>query len=142
MIVLLIFFQSDLYLRLQIGSVLVHLAIHSQSSEVRRIAIQTIEAAVASLQHLVSLMLREALTASLIKEKSAPVKTAVLREEAEKPAVDMQRRYATLLLCCGNKEAAAGEKDDQLVDLIVLAHHSTICELSCYIDCRKDPTKY
>jgi len=126
---------------LQIGFVFVHLAIHSQSSKVRRIAIQTIESAVASLQQLVSLMLREALTASLIKEQSGPGKSALVREEVEKPAVDMQRRYAALLLCCGNKEAAVGEKDDQLVDLIVLAHHSTTCEFSrCSINCREDST--
>ena len=82
------------------------------------------------LPQLVSLILREALTASLIKEKSAPVKSVPVRDEVEKPAVDKQRRYATLLLCCGIKEeGAAGEKDDQLVDLIVLAHHSAICEL-------------
>ncbi|KAG1734519.1 armadillo-type protein [Suillus lakei] len=115
-------------LRLQIGSVLVHLSIHSQSSEVRRTALQTIEAAVALLPQLVIPILREALTASLIKEKSAAIKSAPVREETEKPAPDNQRRYAALLLCCGNKEeAGAGEKDDQLVDLIVLAHHSAVC---------------
>ncbi|KAG2121247.1 armadillo-type protein [Suillus clintonianus] len=114
-------------LRLQIGSVFVHLSIHSQSSEVRRLAIQTIEAAVALLPQLVILILREAMTASLIKEKSAAVKSAPVREETEKP-VDKQRRYAALLLCCGHKEeAGAGEKDNQLVDLIVLAHHSAVC---------------
>ncbi|OJA10082.1 hypothetical protein AZE42_06300 [Rhizopogon vesiculosus] len=111
-------------LRLQIGSVLVHLAIHSQSSESRRMVIQTIENAAASLRQLVSLILREALTATLIKDKS--VNSTPVREEAEKPVVDMQRRYAALILCCGNKEAATGENDDQLVDFIVLAHHSTI----------------
>ncbi|KAJ8595557.1 ARM repeat-containing protein [Rhizopogon salebrosus TDB-379] len=114
-------------LRLQIGSVFIHLAVHSQSSEVRRTAIQTVETAVASLRQLVGLVLREALTASLIKEMSAPVKSTPVKDETEKPAVDMQRRYAALLLCCGKKEAAAEEKDDHLVDLIVLAHHSTIC---------------
>ncbi|KAG1731829.1 armadillo-type protein [Suillus paluster] len=115
------------HLRLQIGSVFVHLSIHSQSSEVRRATIQTIEAAVALLPQLVSLILREALTVSLIKEKSSAIKSVPVREEAEKP-VDKQRRYAALLLSCGGKEeAAAGEKDEQLVDLIVLAHHSAIC---------------
>jgi hypothetical protein len=127
-IVLLSFFHFDVYPRLQIGSVLVHLAIHSQSSESRRMVIQTIENAAASLRQLVSLILREALTATLIKDKS--VNSTPVREEAEKPVVDMQRRYAALILCCGNKEAATGENDDQLVDFIVLAHHSTICELS------------
>jgi hypothetical protein len=115
---------------LQIGSVFVHLSIHSQSSEIRKVAIQTIEAAVQSLPQLVIPILREALTASLIKERSAPVKSAPLKEETEKPAPDNRRRYAALLLCCGNKEVAGtGERDDQPVDLIVLAHHSAICEL-------------
>ncbi|KAG2115671.1 armadillo-type protein [Suillus cothurnatus] len=98
------------------------------SSEVRKVAIQTIEAAVQSLPQLVIPILREALTASLIKERSAPVKSAPLKEETEKPVPDNRRRYAALLLCCGNKEVAGtGERDGQLVDLIVLAHHSTIC---------------
>ncbi|KAG1774599.1 armadillo-type protein [Suillus placidus] len=115
-------------LRLQIGSVFVHLSVYSQSSEVRRAAIQSIEAAVQLLPRLVIPVLREALTASLIKEKSAAVKSAPVKEETEKPAPDNQRRYAALLLCCGNKEeAGAGERDDQLVDLIVLAHHSAVC---------------
>jgi hypothetical protein len=115
---------------LQIGSVFVHLSIHSQSSEVHRAAIQTIEAAVQLLPQLVIPILREALTASLIKEKSAAVKSAPAKEEAEKPAPDNRRRYAALLLCCGNKEElGASERDDQLVDLIVLAHHSAVCEL-------------
>jgi len=94
------------------------------------------EAAAVSLPQLVSMMLRETLTALLIKEKSAPIKSALVKGEDENPNVDMQRRYATLLLCCGSKEATAGEKDDQLIDLIVLAHHSTICEfLCCSMDC-------
>ena len=84
-----------------------------------------------SLPQLVSMMLRETLTALLIKERSAPIKSALVKGEDENPNVDMQRRYATLLLCCGSKEATAGEKDDQLIDLIVLAHHSTICEFLC-----------
>ncbi|KAG1831619.1 armadillo-type protein [Suillus variegatus] len=114
--------------QLQLGSVFIHLSIHSQSSEVRRIAIQTIEAAVQSLPQLVISILREALTASLIKEKSAVVKNASVTEETEQPAPDNQRRCAALILCCGNKgEAGAGERDDQLVDLIVLAHHSAVC---------------
>lgn len=142
-VVLLALFHFDVHLRLQIGSVFIHLAVHSQSSEVRRTAIQTVETAVASLRQLVGLVLREALTASLIKEMSAPVKSTPVKDETEKPAVDMQRRYAALLLCCGKKEAAAEEKDDHLVDLIVLAHHSTICELSrCSIDCRVDSTTH
>ncbi|KAG2158689.1 armadillo-type protein [Suillus bovinus] len=118
-------------LRLQIGSVFVHLSIHSQSSEVRRTAIQTIEAAVQLLPQLVIPILREALTASLIKEKSAVVKSASVTEETEKPAPDNQRRCAALLLCCSNikDETGAGERDDQLVDLIVLAHHSAVCRL-------------
>ncbi|KAG2360727.1 ARM repeat-containing protein [Suillus spraguei] len=115
-------------LRLQIGSVFVHLAIHSQSSEVRRVVIQTIEVAVQSLPQLVIQIVRETLTASLIKEKSIAVKSAPVKEETEKPAPDNRRRYAALLLCCGNKEeAGADERDDQLVDLIVLAHHSAVC---------------
>ncbi|KAG1861441.1 armadillo-type protein [Suillus tomentosus] len=98
--------------QLQLGSVFVHLSIHSQSSEVRRVAIQTIEAAVQSLPQL----------------KSAVVKNASVTEETEQPAPDNQRRCAALILCCGNKgEAGAGERDDQLVDLIVLAHHSAVC---------------
>lgn len=129
-IVLHYFFHFDIILRLQLGSVFIHLSIHSQSSEVRRIAIQTIEAAVQSLPQLVISILREALTASLIKEKSAVVKNASVTEETEQPAPDNQRRCAALILCCGNKgEAGAGERDDQLVDLIVLAHHSAVCEL-------------
>ncbi|KAG1762385.1 armadillo-type protein [Suillus occidentalis] len=95
--------------QLQIGSVFVHLSIHSHSSEVRRAAIQTIEAAVQLLPQLV-----------------IPI---LLKEETEKPAPDNRRRYAALLLCCGGnkEEAGAGERDDQLVDLIVLAHHSVVC---------------
>ncbi|KAG1832884.1 armadillo-type protein [Suillus subalutaceus] len=85
------------------------------SSEVRRVAIQTIEAAVQLLPQLVIPILREALTASLIKEKSAAVKSAPVKEETEKPAPDSRRRYAALLLCCGYKEeAGAGERDDRL----------------------------
>jgi hypothetical protein len=122
---------------LQIGSVFVHLSIHSHSSEVRRAAIQTIETAVQSLPQLVIPILREALTASLIKDKSTAVKSAPVKEETEKPAPDNRRRYAALLLCCGGnkEEAGVGERDDQLVDLIVLAHHSVVCELPrsfCY----------
>ncbi|KIK38679.1 hypothetical protein CY34DRAFT_809070, partial [Suillus luteus UH-Slu-Lm8-n1] len=119
-------------LRLQIGSVFVHLSIHSHSSEVRRAAIQTIEAAVQSLPHLVIPILREALTASLIKDKSTAVKSAPVKEETEKPAPDNRRRYAALLLCCGGnkEEAGVGERDDQLVDFIVLAHHSVVCSPS------------
>jgi len=76
-----------------IGSVFVHLTIHPQSYKVRGIAIQIMEATAASLRQLVSLMLREALAALLVEEKSTPVKSALVKEEDEKPNIDMQRRY-------------------------------------------------
>ncbi|KIJ63493.1 hypothetical protein HYDPIDRAFT_175892 [Hydnomerulius pinastri MD-312] len=119
-------------LRTQIGSIFIHLSIHSQFSDVRRRAIQTIEAAVSRHPQLINLILRGSLTFSLtrpvvVSKATAPVSAS---DEQEKPAVDKQRRYAALLLCCASfaeeEGVSASLRDTLLADLVILAHHPTI----------------
>ncbi|KAH7929550.1 ARM repeat-containing protein [Leucogyrophana mollusca] len=128
------FLRSDLskneHLRSQLGSIFLHLTVHTQSSEVRRRALKTVQDAVTRQPQLVNWALRESLTVSLTREKPAPTKTTTSSEDLDKPVIDKQRRYAALLLSCvlsgdsENEDLATGEK--LLVDLVVLAHHPVI----------------
>ncbi|KIJ11894.1 hypothetical protein PAXINDRAFT_157123 [Paxillus involutus ATCC 200175] len=137
--------QSELlknqHLRIQLGSVFIHLSVHSQFSDIRRRAGQTLELIVSRHPQLLNLVLRDALTFSftrpVVPTKSlAPATTTATSpagEEQEKPAVDKKRRYATLLSCCASvgKEKGKGIskdlRDSLLADLVVLAHHPMIC---------------
>ncbi|KAF9234000.1 armadillo-type protein [Melanogaster broomeanus] len=136
--------QSELFknqnLRIQLGSVFVHLSVHSQSSDVRRKAIQTLEITVSRSPQLLNVLLRDALMFSLTRSAvpskppvSAVTATSPSGEEQEKPVVDNRRRFAALLLCCASIGEEAGNgvggalRDSLLVDLVVLAHHPMIC---------------
>ncbi|KAL4068779.1 armadillo-type protein, partial [Scleroderma yunnanense] len=121
-------------LRVHIGSIFIHLALHSQVSEVRRNAVRTVEAAVARHPKLVNLIVRESLMAVLSRDycKLLPAKPAALlaSDEREMPVVDKQRRYAALLLCCASFGSERGMddvlRDTLLADLVVLSHHVII----------------
>ncbi|KAH7883448.1 armadillo-type protein [Phlebopus sp. FC_14] len=116
-------------LRVQIGSIFIHLSVHSQFPDVRRRAIQTLEAGVVRRPHLLNLIIRDSLVTSLTREKTV-VGKAPTSDDSEKPVVDKQRRYAALLLCCacfGEVDSVdATQREEMLANLIVLAHHLTI----------------
>ena len=122
--------------RVHLGAIFIHLTVHAQGSEVRRSALRTLEAAVARHPKLVHVLVRESLTAALIRDPLGPAKPAAIAptstsDEREKPPVDKQSRYAALLLCCASLKNARGIddtlRDTLLADLVVLSHHITIC---------------
>ncbi|KAI5995298.1 armadillo-type protein [Pisolithus orientalis] len=142
------------HLRTQVGSIFLHLAVHSSSFETRRSAIRTLELAVSRHPNLVPLFIRESLLAALTKDKSStttsksvvavPSPSQPASDDREKPAaVDKQRRYASLLLACaaglgsGSQTSpfhdqglgvadSAAFTDPILADFVVLAHHTII----------------
>ncbi|KAF9232420.1 hypothetical protein BU15DRAFT_67476 [Melanogaster broomeanus] len=105
---------------IQLGSVFVHLSVHSHSSDVRRKAIQTLEVTASRFPQLLNILLRDALMFSLTRPgvPSKPPASAVTTvspsgQEQDKPAA-------------GNGVGGA-LRDSLLVDLVVLAHHPMIC---------------
>ncbi|KAF9234809.1 hypothetical protein BU15DRAFT_78645 [Melanogaster broomeanus] len=97
--------------KLELGSVFVHLSVHSHSSDVRRKAIQMLEVTASRFPQLLNILLRDALMFSLTRPSvpSKPPASAVTTvspsgEDQEKPVVDSRRRFAALLSCCANFE--------------------------------------
>ncbi|KAI5991791.1 armadillo-type protein [Pisolithus marmoratus] len=139
-------------LRIQVGSIFLHLAVHSPSFETRRIAIHTLESAVSRQPNLVPILIKESLLAALTKDKSLTTSSKLggtappppSTDDWEKPAaVNEQRRYATLLLACaaglssGNRTTPDYDQgmevmdstrfsDPLLADFVVLTHHHAI----------------
>ncbi|KAH7908270.1 armadillo-type protein [Hygrophoropsis aurantiaca] len=117
-------------LRTQLGSIFLHLTVHSTSSETRRTSLKTVQGAVIRSPALVNQALRESLMISLTRAKVVPTKGTASNEELETPDIDKHRRYATLLLSSVFTGDAPNEdlsvREDLLVKLIVLSHHSTI----------------
>ncbi|EGO00628.1 hypothetical protein SERLA73DRAFT_71629 [Serpula lacrymans var. lacrymans S7.3] len=115
--------------RTQIGSVYLHLAVESQSLQVRRDTLGVLEAAVTRQPQLVNLILREALSASFTRDKLLPSKSTIsTTEEQDQPIAPNQRQFASLLLCCAslNEQVDLAVRETLLVELIALGHHPLI----------------
>jgi hypothetical protein len=117
-----------LLVSVQIGLTFLHLAVDSQSSQVRRAVIKELKANAGKQPQVVNSILSESLTRSLIQDKPATSKTSNLGEEHGVSA-HRQARLLTFL----SSTAAIGEdidltiRENLMAELIVLGHHPAIC---------------
>ncbi|KAI6029055.1 armadillo-type protein [Pisolithus microcarpus] len=146
------------HLRIQVGSIFLHLAVHTPSFETRRTAIRTLQSAASKHPNLVPLLIKESLLAVLMKDKSSltassksgaaalPPSQPAPDDHEKTAAVDKQKRYAALLLACAaglspgsqitqDQDQGLGAVNstvsiDPLADFVVLAHHATISPAS------------
>ncbi|KAI5983714.1 armadillo-type protein [Pisolithus albus] len=129
------------HLRIQVGSIFLHLAVHAPSFETRRAAIHTLQSAASKHPNVVPLLVKESLLAALMKDKSSMTASSK-SGAATLPQSQPQKRYAALLLACAaglSSGSQITQDQDQglevvnstaftgaLADFVVLAHHATI----------------
>jgi Generalcontrol nonderepressible 1 (Gcn1) N-terminal len=115
--------------RTQVGLVLLHLSLESTSLHLRRTVVAAIEKYAIRSPQLINLIIREALTSFLSREPAPSVKAASGLEEEQQTSSSNQGRLAQLLLHCVafNDALEISEKEDILVELIILSHHQLAC---------------
>jgi len=125
-------FESDFYfitllLSVQIGLAFLHLAVDSQSPQVRRAVIRAFEDDVAKQPQLINRIVSESLTVSLTQDKLA--KTSSILSEEREVSAHRQARLSAFL----SSAAALGEdvdlviRENLMAEFIVLGHHPAIC---------------
>ncbi|THH11230.1 hypothetical protein EW146_g8121, partial [Bondarzewia mesenterica] len=129
----LIYFHHELVknqqFRTQLGLAFLHLAVDCQAPEFRHRLISTLDHATSLLPKVVNSVVRDALTAHLVRRKGAPSKAQNGLTENEKPSINVQTRLAAFLSTCASFSDEVDEclRDDLLSDLIILGHQPSIC---------------
>ncbi|KDQ56445.1 hypothetical protein JAAARDRAFT_36597 [Jaapia argillacea MUCL 33604] len=120
---------KDETLRQATGPALLHLAIESQSSEIRRITLSALETLSAQLPDVVVHTVREGLLVYLTNLDKVPGKGPVIHDEDEKPSVNKEGRLASFLLAsvAFKEDADLALKETLVAELIVVSHHPRIC---------------
>lgn len=98
--------------------------------EIRRLAVTVLETENATLPFLVNRVVRESLTTLLSRDKQKT--TNGTATDIEDQALHMrQERLVFLLSACAAfaADAPLADKQSLIAELVILAHHSDICEL-------------
>lgn len=136
-----VFFSSFYILidrdRIQIGMVLLHLAVDSPSSQIRRSTIAALESSSSIQPQLVSRVVRESLTASLSREKPSSAKAAVISEDENEKPTHKQTRLAAFLTSVGSigDDVDLTIRENLMAELVILGHHPIICRSQATLSC-------
>jgi hypothetical protein len=116
----------------QLGAVLLHLAIQSTSPQIRRDVLAGVEAAALRSPRITHRVVRDALVSFLSRDQLFEAAKAVTASREEQgPGWNKHERLFSLLLHSLSFEESVdvSEREELLVELIVLAHHRLVCEL-------------
>lgn len=111
-----------------LGSVFLHLAVDSSSTDIRRSTLATLSLQTSKHPELVNHLVSLALVSRLTREKSTLTKPVAPSEEGEVKILNTETRLCAFLLTC----AAFGPDLDNsireilLVNLVVLGHHPAV----------------
>lgn len=109
---------------------LLHLALASSFPQNRRAVLDTIEASTIRSPQLTNRIVREALTCFLLRDSASNSKAVSgLGEEQVTPGINHGHLSVLLFRCVSvSDDLDISEKEDILVELIILSHHSLACK--------------
>jgi Generalcontrol nonderepressible 1 (Gcn1) N-terminal len=110
------------------GLAFLHLAVDSQSPQVRRAVIKALEDDVTKQPQLVNCIVIESVTSSLMQNKHMAKTSGSLSEEHEVSAHRQARLSAFLSSTAAIEDVGLAVREDLMAGLIVLGHHPAICK--------------
>lgn len=110
--------------------VFLQLAVNSSSSHVRRATIAALNYISAKQPQLVNRVVRESLTAFLLRIKHSSTKTPIASEEEEESPTHKQARLSAFLFSAAaiDEEIDLTVRESAIAELVVLGHHPIICK--------------
>jgi hypothetical protein len=127
-------FIDSCFVRIQLGSVFIHLAVQGSAPTVRKAALSTLERLTTLYPEALNRVARDALVAYISKEQPAKPKVAPTEETSseDKTAVNRQARLSAFLYTCAafGADTPVPVKQRLLADLLIIAHHTGVCKCS------------
>jgi hypothetical protein len=124
------------------GLAFLHLAVDSQSPQVRRAVIKALEDDVAKEPQLVNRIVAESVTSSLMQDKHMAKTSGSLSEEREVSTHRQARLSAFLSSAAAIKDVGLAVRENLMAELIVLGHHPAICKLLFTSSHSRSPQSY